>query len=251
MDEEYRYEMLNQALKGVLAGLGSGSGPTRKCEAIEVKNKINVGDDIITEELLKACRRYKSGSYLVIASKIVSISERRIVSIPKYPVPKRRTPREMRRILQESANEEIGLITIRDAIGADLIETTKDTFYFALLPENPNRVAAEIAGRIRKETGKLIDVIITDTSSGWRKGIEIIGIPTLLATPIGSTRGCDIYYAQRLAAMAEVARNTGKITPYVLVEPPTIRSLTRPGCGEPREDGFLQADGSEIYLNWE
>lgn len=248
---EFQYEMLNQALKGMLAGFGYGSGPTRKCEAIEVGKKINPGESVITEELIDVCRRYKSGSYLIVASKIISVSENRIVTIPKYPLPKRRAPLEMQKILQEHARNEIGEVTIKDAIGADLLETTEDNFVFSLLPSNPNKTARDIAVEIRERTGITMDVIITDTSSGWKKGIEFLGIPTLLATPIGSTAGCDIYYAQRLAAMAEVARNTGKLSPYVLVEPPTVRSLTRNGCGEAREYGFLKADGNEVYLEWE
>ena len=248
--DEFQYEMLNQALKGILAGMGRGSGPTRKCDTVEVKKPIEPDDYLVIEELIGACKRYKSGSYLIVASKIVSIAENRIVTIPKHPLPRRRAPVEMQRLLQEHAEETVGEVTIQDAIGADLLKTTDDSLIFALLPRNPNGTAAEIAKRIESVSGVKMDVIITDTSSGWRKGIEFLGIPTLLATPIGATSGVDIYYAQRLAAMAEVARNQGKLTPYVLVEPPTIRSLTRARCGEAREDGFLHADGSETYLDW-
>lgn len=249
IDEATKHELLNQALKGILAGLGHGSGPTRKGQLVHLSSPIEAGDDIVTSELISAMSHTQTGSYLVIASKIVSLSQRRIVTIPKYPLPPRHSPNAMLELLQMHACPEIGPVTMHDAIGADLEQDMEDTLTFSLLPTDPNSSAADISRRIDHETGTLCDVIISDTSSGWAKGIELAGVPTLLATPIGATAGCDLYYAQRLASMAEVMRNEVELSPYMIVTPPTIRSRTRPECGKPRECGFLTFSGTEPYLH--
>ena len=247
MSNEFYYEMLNQSLKGIISGLGSGSGPTKNAIVVKLSKEIEPGEHVVSENLIDACRQCQDGAYLIIASKVISISQRRIIEVPKYPLPDRHAPNEMFNLLKRY-NKNNMEITLRDAIGADLIFETDTELSFALLPDNPNCEAAEIAKKLYESTGKRIDVIISDTSSGWCKGKDLIGIPTLLATPIGSTRGCDIYYAQRLSAMAEVLRNKEALAPFIIVEPPTIRSRTRSHCGEAREEGFLMGNNQEVYL---
>lgn len=247
MSNEFCYEMLNQSLKGIISGLGSGSGPTKNAIVVKLSKEIEPGEKLISKDLIEACSRCQEGAYLIVASKVISISQRRIIVVPKYPLPNRHAPYEMLNLLKRY-NRDNMKITLRDAIGADLIFETNTELSFSLLPDNPNREAAEMAKRLYECTGKLIDVIISDTSSGWYKGKELIGIPTLLATPIGSTKGCDIYYAQRLSAMAEVLRNKEALAPFIIVEPPTIRSRSRSHCGEAREEGFLIGNDQEVYI---
>ncbi len=247
MNNAFSFEMLNQALKGFAAGMGSGSGPTQHVRVVKLSEEIGIGGEILCSELIDAVDECQDGAYLIVASKVVSIALKRIVTVPKYPLPQRHAPYEMLKLLKHC--DRTGMkISLRDAIGADLIEETETELVFALLPEDPNTEAAKLARKLLKKNGKLLDVIISDTSSGWAKGTELIGLPTLLATPIGCTAGCDIYYAQRLAAMAEVLRNREELTPFVIVDPPTVRSRTRTHCGEAREKGFLVGNDREVYL---
>ncbi|MGY4767733.1 coenzyme F420-0:L-glutamate ligase [Kribbella sp. CWNU-51] len=248
-DEIVRHELLNQALKGLLAGLGHGSGATRKGSPISLRSPVEIGDDLVRPELLEAMAGRPPGSYLVVASKVVSLAERRVITIPRNPLPPRRAPEVLLERLRMVAITQGTEVTVRDAIGADLLDDDGEHLTFALLPSNPNRSAHELAAAIWRETSVSCDVIVTDTSAGWAKGVDLIGIPTFLATPIGLTGGCDLYYAQRLAATAEVIRNEVPLTPFVVVDPPTDRSRLRDRTGTFVGDGFFDSKGTEVYLD--
>jgi len=248
IDDEFRHEVLNQALKGILAGLGHGSGATRRGTTVAVAAPIGPGKDVVTPELVDAIEGRPDGAYVVIASKPIAISHGRLVTVPKYPLPRRRAPGELHELLVRHAPPTIGPVTFRDALGADLEEDRGDELVFSLLPVSPNLEAYEIAQKLLKRSGVKCDVVISDTSAGWAKGVRLVGAPTFVATPIGMTVGVDFFYAQRLASMAEVLRNEVPLTPYVIVDPPTDRSRQRAGIGSRRDGGFLVVTGEEPYL---
>ena len=100
MSNEFYYEMLNQSLKGIISGLGSGSGPTKNAIVVKLSKEIEPGEQVISENLIDACRQCQDGAYLIIASKVISISQRRIIEVPKYPLPDRHAPNEMFNLLK-------------------------------------------------------------------------------------------------------------------------------------------------------
>ena len=249
LDDAFRHEVLNQALKGLLAGLGHGSGATRHGTLVSLAAPITPGMDIVAPALVEAMTGRKNGAYVVVASKPVAISGGGLVTVLKYPLPKRRAPKEMLELLLRYAPPNIGPVTLRDAIGADLEEDRGGELVFSLLPFSPNREAHAISERLFERTGVKCDVIITDTSAGWAKGLAIVGAPTLIATPLGMTAGVDFFYAQRMASMAEVLRNEVPLSPYVIVDPPTDRSRQRQNCGHRVDGSFISVTGEESYLS--
>ena len=53
MSNEFYYEMLNQSLKGIISGLGSGSGPTKKAIVVKLSKEIEPGEQVISENLIE------------------------------------------------------------------------------------------------------------------------------------------------------------------------------------------------------
>ena len=66
LDDAFRHEVLNQALKGLLAGLGHGSGATRHGTLVSLAAPITPGMDIVAPALVEAMTGRKNGAYVVL-----------------------------------------------------------------------------------------------------------------------------------------------------------------------------------------
>lgn len=164
------------------------------------------GDDIAAE-VLKAVGKtglpLKSGDIVVVAQKIVSKVEGRVVNLSQI-VASQNAQKLAKRLGKRPALLEVILRESRRIVRSEpvLIVETHHGFvcanagvdqsnvpgktYVTLLPKDPDRTASELAGRLRKESGQKVAVIISDTfGRPWRLGLTNVaigaaGVPVLM-----------------------------------------------------------------------
>jgi len=211
--------------------------------------EIRQGDDLakrVTGAARRAAIRFEDGDVLVIAQKIVSKAEGALVRLASVkPSPQalaiaarlEKDPRAVQVVLNESRR-----IVRSDQV---LITETHHGFVCAnagvdhsnvpgndvvsLLPRNPDRSAKKLAAAFRKQTGKGVAVIISDTfGRPWRLGLTNVaigaaGVPVLL--DLRGTRdrhgkvltATIVAVADELAAAAGLLMEKSKGSPVVLI----------------------------------
>lgn len=152
---------------------------------------------------------WENGDILVVAQKIISKSENRLVNLTevkpgdlaiKYGKSTGKDPRLVELILQESekiirtragliiSQHKLGFICANAGIDHSNVRGTDDNpdNWVLLLPENPDNSSKLIRDFVKNETGKDIGVIIIDSHGRpWRKGvvgvtIGLSGVPAVL-----------------------------------------------------------------------
>lgn len=149
----------------------------------------------------------RDGDILVLAQKIVSKSEGRFVRLSEIaPSPRARElahecekdPRVVELILRESAEvlrclpgviivaHRFGFVMANAGIDASNVESCAGEETVLLLPEDPDRSAAQLRRQLRKATGCDLGIVINDSfGRAWRLGtvgiaIGAAGLPALL-----------------------------------------------------------------------
>lgn len=230
-------DIVNYSVKGVGAALGKGEGVTKKVLALQLQ--INEGDSFETvAQFLQSTQLLDDGDIVVIPSKVVSIIEQRFVygvTIENY----KQCTTDINYARQHLTYDGEDTFTEKDMIGLDKIDPAKKlgVRYSA----DPNKSATNLASAIKKIAKVNVDVVITDSDSGGKKGIALIGCPTIINTPIGATAGLRLFYCMRAAVAAELLWNNTPHTPLVLVKPYQA-SRIRESVGQLRYAGFLNAD---------
>lgn len=226
--------MLGQCLKGMAAAMGAGSGITRVMVPV-ASAPVRPGDDPLGGRLVAAVADGEDGDIVVVASKVVSLGQRRVVRLAAAPETGTAERREALRATLSTAFPGSGM---RDVIMLDRGEAESE---YILGPSDPNRAAHVFAARLAERTGVRVDVVISDSAAGVSKGEALIGCPTFLATPVGATAGLSLSHAQRCASGAELVRNARLLHPFTIVRPESPRSRNRARIGEFRYEGFLDA----------
>ena len=189
---------------------------------------------------------FEHGDILVVAQKIVSKSEGRIVQLARIkPSPKARKlasslkkdPRLMEVVLRESRrivrSEHVLIVETHHGFvcanaGVDQ-SNVPGVYSVTLLPRDPDSSARRLAVTLRKKTGKRIAVIISDTfGRPWRLGltnvaIGISGVPALI--DLRGTHDRDkkplhatiLAVADELAAAAGLLMGKAKGTPVIII----------------------------------
>ena len=168
--------------------------------------KVKPGDEISTF-IIKSIKRKKikisKNDLIVIAHKIISISENRFVELNKVKVGKRAISlskkidksKEFCQLILDNSKKiikikkgviitenRLGIITAN--AGIDQSNINKKDFCL-LLPLNPNASARKISRAIYEETGKKLGIIITDSvGRPWRHGLTQISIGSFGISPI-------------------------------------------------------------------
>ena len=168
--------------------------------------KVRPGDEISTF-IIKSIKRKKikisKNDLIVIAHKIVSISENRFVELNKVKVGKRAISlskkidksKEFCQLILDNSKKiikikkgviitenRLGIITAN--AGIDQSNINKKDFCL-LLPLNPNATARKISQAIYQETGKKLGIIISDSvGRPWRHGLTQISIGSFGISPI-------------------------------------------------------------------
>jgi hypothetical protein len=196
---------------------------------------------IISTKLLK------NGDVIVVPSKVVAILEKRFVyglTVENYN--RCITDFDFARKHLEMSDKDP--LTEKDQIGLDKIDPKRKLGI--RYPKDPNFSAYKIAKSIRNKIGIEVDVVISDSDSGGRKGSILIGCPTIIATPIGATKGLRFFYCLRAAVAAEIVWNNVEDTPIVLLQPPENYAVRlRKNIGKLRYRGFLDATKEEDIIS--
>lgn len=231
-------DIINYSLKGLTAALGKGEGITKFVRPISCHiNMDSKLPDLI--EAIATTNLLRNGDVIVIPSKVISILEKRFV----YGLTTENYQRCIsdinfaRKILKVPDKNPI---TRKDQIGLDKIDPEKGIG--VRYPKDPNFSCYTIAKNIKDKLGVKVDVVISDSDSGGMKGIVLIGCPSIIATPIGATKGLKLFYCMRVAVAAEATWNNVKNMPILLVQPPQNYAVRfRKNIGELRYKGFLNA----------
>ena len=212
---------------------------------------------IILDALAREDEALEAGDILVLAQKIVSKAEGRMVDLatvtPSTPAralasETAKDPRVVELILREServVRSRPGLIVVRHRLGyvlanAGIDASNVDEGRVLLLPEDPDRSCTDIRAEIERRTGVAPGVIINDSlGRAWRLGTtgtalgvagiaalkDMRGSPDLHGRPLQVT---EIGLADEVAAAASILMGqAAEARPVVLVR----------GLPYPPEDG--------------
>jgi len=227
--------------------------------------------EVIVETANKNYISLNDGDIVVIAQKIVSKAEARVVTL-RSVVPSTRAkemakvtlkdPKLVELILRETeeivkASAEIlivqnkrGLICINAGIDKSNVEG-RDAY--ALLPEDPDASAQRIRSEIREVTGKEIAVVISDTySRPFRRGQVEFAIGIAGLEPFKDYRGQQDLFdyvmkvkytavADEIASAAELVTGQGKEGIPVVI----IKGLSGIECGENASSSDLSISQNE------
>jgi coenzyme F420-0:L-glutamate ligase / coenzyme F420-1:gamma-L-glutamate ligase len=206
--------------------------------------------DVLPHQIVVAARHgkiaFEHGDILVVAQKIVSKSEGRIVQLAKIkPSPKARKlasslkkdPRLIEVVLRESRrivrSEHVLIVETHHGFvcanaGVDQ-SNVPGVDAVTLLPRDPDRSARRLAAALHKKTGKRLAIIVSDTfGRPWRLGltnvaIGVAGVPALVDLRGSADRDKKPLHATILAVADELAAAAGllmgkaKGTPVIII----------------------------------
>ena len=171
---------------------------------------VKPGNDLVAillDSLLEAKIKLQNDDVLIIAQKIISKAEGRLVKLSAAAPSARaialaqqveKDPRQVEVILSESreivrmrpgvlvVEHRLGFVCANAGVDRSNVEAVGGEEYLLLLPENPDRTCAELREKLRAETGATLGIIINDSHGrAWRNGavgvaIGTAGIPALL-----------------------------------------------------------------------
>ncbi len=227
--------------------------------AVEGLPEVRPGDDL--GELISSRSRLETGDVIVVAQKVVSKSEGRLVSLrtvkasdEAVSIASRLVASPDPRMVQVVLDESVRVLRSERA----LITETRHGFVCAnggvdhsnvpgddeltLLPEDPDASASRLRGRLKELAGVDAGVIVSDTfGRPWRLGIVnvalgVAGLPAVLdlrgslddvGKPLQAT---VLAIADELAAAAGLVMGKTKRAPVVI-----IRGLALEGRGTGRD----------------
>lgn len=230
---------VNASFKGLLASMGESGQIAKKAIPFSTSLDIHTGiEDLIEQIGLKLKGAHlEDGDVIVIAEKPFPVSERRL--IPINLILNKNDPKKLdkkqRKALKEKCSDIIkDKIDDEDLILADCYDKDPKLGKMATIgASDHNLLAAKCATSVKKHTGKLVDVIISDTDTGMDIRQSIIGCITITATPVGATKGVNLYECMRASSAAEFCRGSDKNIPIVICKP-ADRCRVREGIGNYR-----------------
>ena len=191
----------------------TASAPRLEIVALEGVPDISEGDDlcrIVLDAYAATGLAPQFGDILVVAQKIVSKSEGRLVDLATVsPSPRaekfaRETEKDARVIelilseAQEVMRTRPGLIVVRHRLGYVLANAGIDASNVEaggeervlLLPENPDESASSLRAEIRRRTGIAVGVIVGDSiGRAWRLGTTGTALGAAGVTALADLRG--------------------------------------------------------------
>ena len=171
---------------------------------------VHPGDDlvkIIINALTLSNECLKNGDILVVAQKIISKAEGRIVALDSVSPSERakklaiklgKDPRQIELVLQESreivrskpgvviVEQNLGLVMANAGIDRSNVVQKNDEEYVLLLPVDPDASSNRLREKINKRLGVKVGIIINDSiGRAWRIGttghaIGVAGLPAVI-----------------------------------------------------------------------
>ena len=221
--------------------------------ALPTPHEVGPGDDLAAL-VLSACTAnevdLQDGDVLCIASKVVAKAEGATVAAGDGPMARRDAARA--RAARIVADEPAVLVTetphgfVCANGGLDASNTAGDA-ELLLLPDDPDRSAADLRAAIRERTGAAVGVVVTDTfGRPWRTGqtdvaLGVAGTAALRDERGGTDRAGRVLdvtvaaVADEVAGASDLVRTKSDGTPFVLVRglPPgdgSGQDLVRPAA---------------------
>ncbi|MFA5891188.1 MAG: coenzyme F420-0:L-glutamate ligase [Actinomycetota bacterium] len=171
--------------------------------------EITAGRDI--GEIIAAWADLRAGDVVVVAQKIVSKSEGRLVPVD----PARRDTERARLVERESVRlvarrGDLMIVQTRHGFvcaNAGIDASNVPPGYVSLLPEDCDASAARIRARINDLTGLDVGVVVSDTfGRPWRTGLTNVALGVAGLSPLRDHRGeTDVFGAQLHATVIAVA----------------------------------------------
>lgn len=215
--------------------LFGASDPSLSIFVIPGLPEIRKGDrvaDLIVGAALRANLEFQDSDILVVAQKIISKSEGRVLSLSKVRVSARsaalakklsKDPRFIEIVLRESRRivrtERVLIVETHHGFvcanaGVDHSNVPgRDSV--TLLPKNPDRSARRLVAALQRKTGRRVAVIISDTfGRPWRLGLTNVaigaaGVPVLMDVRGRRDRHGKVLRATVLAVADELASAAG------------------------------------------
>jgi coenzyme F420-0:L-glutamate ligase/coenzyme F420-1:gamma-L-glutamate ligase len=190
---------------------------------ISLANEILPGDSLADKLLETLPRRgFRSGDILVVKHKIVSKAEGRIVDLSTIEATQESIVWAKQyaldpRVIELALRESRAVIRRKNGVlitethhgflcansGVDVSNVNGGT-HALLLPEDPDRSAANLRRAIKKRTGLSIPVIITDSfGRPWREGLTEFAIGIAGMKPLRDDRGRHDPHGYKLKASVE------------------------------------------------
>jgi F420-0:gamma-glutamyl ligase len=242
------YDVMNAVLRGIVSANGGGGGITGLVISVPVELTF-ASYEALLANVVRALRDIiQDGDIVVVTSSVIALAQGRIVpfdSIPKKTGVRNEIPALMTMAALEDCAKRITdryqlPCTVKDVLLSDSFVRDGETVLL-LAPQRPNDVAFDLATEVRKELAVACDVVIKDSDAGTLAGAIVIGQPTLVATPLGATKGLSIIESMRVAAAAEARMGKKNRIPIVVCRPANAVVRDRLGIGQRRADAFLDA----------
>lgn len=231
---------VNAAFKGVLGASGQSGHICARTIPIRRQLNLSQGWKAFVIEFVSALPNgLADGDVVVVADKIVALALNRVGprEIILNPDPKTVPPKQLSELarhwsLKLGFKIEPYHLLLADEHKVDLATLGGD---------DHNKRCADLAKAVEERRGIRVDVVISDTDTGLDIRQPIIGIVTIAATPLGATRGINLYEAMRCAVAAEFTRGHTRRIPFVICVP-AKRRRNRPNIGTARAyAGILNA----------
>lgn len=216
------------AFRGIQAESGEGGQIAARATPIEM---MVVGEMTVSDLVSYLPSSVIDGDVITISEKIVAISQGRVG--PRKMLagrdPKFLNYKE-RLILASELQSRLGFeisthhLTLIDHLPAELMTLGTD---------DANGFCERVAREVWLKRSCRVDVLVVDSDTGVDLCQPLTGLPTVGASPIGSTAGLTYYECLRASTLAEFARGHTKGTPIVVVHP-SERNRARSNIGEYR-----------------
>ena len=199
--------------------------------AVEGMPEVRPGDQL--GDLIAERANLEEGDVVVVTQKVVSKAEGRLVAVdPKDPRPDAKVLVEAESVRILRRRGELIIAETRHGFvcanaGVDL--SNLEQGWAALLPLDPDRSARGIRERIRRRTGLVVGVVISDTfGRTWRRGLTDVAIGCAGVAAIVDLRGTldalgkelvatEVCVADELAGAAELVMGKATGIPAAVV----------------------------------
>jgi F420-0:gamma-glutamyl ligase len=248
------YGVLNAVLRGIISAHGAGGGITGEVVPVRINLQITSYENLLADAARAICNTgIEDGDIVVLTSSVVALAQGR--TVPFGTIPKNSSVRnEIPALMSFSKLEEYARLisetqhlscTVRDILLSDTI-AVDGQLVLLLGPEQPNDVAFDLATLLKENQNVNCDVVLKDSDAGGSCGNIVVGHPTLVATPLGATKGLSILEAMRVAAAGEALMGKKNGIPVVLCRPANAVVRDRHGMGERRTGAFLDATSEPL-----
>jgi F420-0:gamma-glutamyl ligase len=237
------YQAVNAAFKGVMGALGEGGQIAKEVIPLPCQLNPSKGMASLLDEIgsVLADADLRDGDVVVISEKVFAIAQGRLFPLSiLYAHDPKMTDREGRLDILPEVEKYVSDITEADLLLADALPDWPGQAMATAGIRDPNGIAYEVSQLLTKTLGVQCDVVISDTDTGAEIRENLIGCPTIGATPLGATGGLVLYECMRVAMAAEFARGSSRGIPIVICRPHE-RHAARTGMAKHRYPGMLDA----------